>query len=54
MLVAGLLQKLLPEAMAKMGGLAAALGNDGLHPNRDGYAAMRPLTDKAINQAGKK
>ena len=24
------------------GGLKDALGNDGLHPNRDGYAAMRP------------
>lgn len=34
------------------GGLAAALGNDGLHPNRDGYAAMRPLTEQAIRRAG--
>ena len=30
------------------GGLAAALGNDGLHPNRDGYAVMRPLAVKAM------
>lgn len=36
------------------GGLAAALGNDGLHPNRDGYAAMRPLTEQAIRRAGGK
>jgi len=36
------------------GGLAETLGNDGLHPNRDGYAAMRPLTDKAIKRAAKK
>ncbi len=33
------------------GGLADALGNDGLHPNRDGYAKMRPLTDAAIKRA---
>jgi len=33
------------------GGLADALGNDGLHPNRDGYAAMRPLAETAIRQA---
>ncbi len=35
------------------GGFSAALANDGLHPNRDGYALMRPLTDKAIARAGK-
>jgi lysophospholipase L1-like esterase len=33
-------------------GLKDAFGNDGLHPNRDGYAAMRPLADKALAQAG--
>ena len=33
------------------GGLQDALGNDGLHPNRDGYAAMRPLTEAAIARA---
>lgn len=38
-----------PALADSTGGLADALGNDGLHPNRDGYAAMRPLTDKAIN-----
>ena len=27
--------------------------NDGVHPNRDGYAAMRPLTDRAIARAAK-
>ena len=34
-------------------GLADTLGNDGLHPNRDGYAAMRPLADRAIAQASR-
>ena len=34
------------------GGLQDALGNDGLHPNRDGYAAMRPLAERAIARAG--
>jgi lysophospholipase L1-like esterase len=43
-----------PALADNAGGLADALGNDGLHPNRDGYAAMRPLTDKAIKRAGKK
>ncbi len=43
-----------PALADTAGGLADALGNDGLHPNRDGYAAMRPLTDKAIKRAGKK
>ncbi len=40
-----------PVLADSQGGMAAALGNDGLHPNRDGYAAMRPLTDKAIKRA---
>ncbi|MEY2928209.1 MAG: hypothetical protein RL367_2686 [Pseudomonadota bacterium] len=35
------------------GGLAAELGNDGLHPNRDGYAIMRPLTDRALKRASR-
>ncbi len=43
-----------PALADSSGGLADALGNDGLHPNRDGYAAMRPLTDKAIKKAAKK
>ena len=30
------------------GGMRAELSNDGVHPNRDGYAAMRPLADRAI------
>lgn len=42
-----------PVLSDSAGGLADALGNDGLHPNRDGYAAMRPLTDRAIGKAGK-
>jgi lysophospholipase L1-like esterase len=32
-------------------GLSADLGNDGVHPNRAGYAAMRPLAKRAIAQA---
>ncbi len=43
-----------PVLADNAGGLADALGNDGLHPNRDGYATMRPLTDKAIKKAAKK
>jgi lysophospholipase L1-like esterase len=33
------------------GGLRADLGNDGVHPNRAGYAAMRPLAQRAIAAA---
>ncbi len=33
------------------GGLRADLGNDGVHPNRVGYARMRPLTENAIAEA---
>ena len=33
------------------GGLRADLGNDGVHPNRVGYARMRPLTEAAIAEA---
>jgi lysophospholipase L1-like esterase len=36
------------------GGLRAGLANDGLHPNRSGYAIMHPLTEKAIAQAEKR
>ena len=32
-------------------GMKTALGNDGIHPNRDGYAAMRPLAERAIARA---
>ena len=32
-------------------GISAALANDGLHPNRDGYAVMRPLTERALAEA---
>lgn len=35
------------------GGLKDTLGNDGLHPNRDGYAAMRPVAERAIARAAK-
>lgn len=32
------------------GGLNAELGNDGVHPNRAGYALMKPLALRAIEQ----
>ena len=40
-----------PVLANSAGGLADALGNDGLHPNRNGYAAMRPVADRAIARA---
>lgn len=42
-----------PVLANAQGGLKDALGNDGLHPNRDGYALMRPLTERAIARAAK-
>ncbi len=42
-----------PKLADSQGGFKATLANDGLHPNRDGYAVMRPLTDKAIARAAK-
>jgi lysophospholipase L1-like esterase len=33
------------------GGLGKALANDGVHPNRDGYALMKPLAAGAIASA---
>jgi lysophospholipase L1-like esterase len=33
------------------GGMRAELSNDGIHPNRDGYARMRPIVEKAIDEA---
>lgn len=36
------------------GVLAPALSPDGIHPNADGYAAMRPALDKALAAAGYK
>jgi lysophospholipase L1-like esterase len=33
------------------GGMAAEMGNDGVHPNRDGYGAMRPLAETAMARA---
>ena len=33
------------------GGLREALSNDGVHPNCDGYALMRPVAEKAIAAA---
>jgi acetyl esterase/lipase/lysophospholipase L1-like esterase len=33
------------------GGLRADLGNDGVHPNRVGYARMRPLIENVIAEA---
>jgi lysophospholipase L1-like esterase len=33
------------------GGMRAELSNDGVHPNRNGYALMRPLAEQAIARA---
>ena len=33
------------------GGFQTALANDGVHPNRDAYAIMRPMAEQAIRQA---
>jgi lysophospholipase L1-like esterase len=33
------------------GGFNIALSNDGVHPNRDGYARMRPLAERAVQRA---
>jgi acetyl esterase/lipase len=33
------------------GGMRADLGNDGVHPNRLGYARMRPLAERAVAEA---
>jgi acyl-CoA thioesterase I len=33
------------------GGMKAALSNDGVHPNKDGYAVMSPLAEKAVADA---
>lgn len=33
------------------GGLPDGLANDGVHPNRRGYAIMRPLAEQAIHRA---
>ena len=38
----------------EQGGFQAALANDGVHPNRQGYAVMRPLAERAIAQAARK
>ena len=37
-----------PVLADSKGGFRAELSNDGVHPNRDGYAAMRPLLLSAI------
>jgi lysophospholipase L1-like esterase len=55
---------LIPELLAQFGQLGlqlshgggngfTMLGNDGLHPNRDGYATMRPLAEAVIARAGR-
>jgi lysophospholipase L1-like esterase/pimeloyl-ACP methyl ester carboxylesterase len=36
------------------GGLRADLGDDGVHPNAAGYAAMRPLAERALRQASER
>ncbi len=40
-----------PHLADSEGGFDVALANDGLHPNRDGYALMRPLLAKALARA---
>ncbi|MET0178924.1 MAG: GDSL-type esterase/lipase family protein, partial [Novosphingobium sp.] len=40
-----------PVLAATDGGLKPELSNDRLHPNRAGYALMRPLAERAITQA---
>ncbi len=40
-----------PALANAAGGLNASLGNDGLHPNRAGYAAMRSVVDRAVRRA---
>ena len=40
-----------PLLVDSAGGFTGDLANDGLHPNRDGYAIMRPLTEKSIKRA---
>jgi len=35
-------------------GFQTALANDGVHPNRNGYAIMRPMAERAIAQAERK
>lgn len=40
-----------PKLVDSVGDFNAALSNDGLHPNRDGYAVMRPLLEQAIRRA---
>jgi lysophospholipase L1-like esterase len=42
-----------PPLVDGQGGFKPALANDGLHPNRDGYAVMRPLADRAIARAAR-
>lgn len=32
-------------------GISRGLADDGLHPNRDGYAVMRPLAERALAEA---
>jgi lysophospholipase L1-like esterase len=40
------------SAMAESdGGLPASLSRDGVHPNKAGYAIMRPIAEAAIAQA---
>ena len=34
------------------GGMRQGMSNDGVHPNRDGYAIIKPLMARAIVQAG--
>lgn len=41
-----------PALAGASGGLDPELGNDGVHPNRRGYAAMRPILEDAVRALG--
>ena len=43
-----------PELVDHAGDIKAELSNDGLHPNRNGYAVMRPLAEQAIKREMRK
>jgi lysophospholipase L1-like esterase len=36
------------------GGMQPGLANDGLHPNRDGYAIIKPILERAISKLGER
>lgn len=40
-----------PRLADSLGGLSERMGNDGVHPNRDGYAAMRTVAEPQLKLA---